>query len=209
MSLEDEGSSEAPTVMASDYEPLFAPKKAPVDDLEAVRNIFAGAAAPFIRSPWSWAAWALLLPGAALATPTVLGRYGPFHVVIAWCLVIILGGMVEMWVLRRGGGTERTTVAGWVLRSQANLSFIAVAISAVLIWYRQPAVLAGVWLLVLGHSFLVLGGLAFRPFRRAGWIYQLAGIGALWPGQNSLGWFAAATALGNALIAIAVARRRE
>ena len=57
---------------------------------------------------------------------------------------------------------------------------------------------------MLGHSFLVLGGLAFRPFRRAGWIYQLAGLCALWPGQNGLLWFAGATALGNLSIALSV-----
>ncbi len=190
--------------MGSEYEPLFAPKKPAIDDLEAVRAIFASAAAPFTRSPWSWAAWALLLPSAAVATPTVLARYGPVHVVITWCLMIIVGGIVETWVLRWGAAAERTTVAGWVLRSQANLSFIAVAISAVLIWYRQSALLPGVWLLVLGHSFLVLGGLAFKPFRRAGWIYQLAGLGALWPSQDGLLWFAAATALGNLWIALSV-----
>ena len=189
--------------MGSEYEPLFR-RKAAVDDLEAVRRIFAGAAAPFTRSPWSWAAWAVLLPLAALATPEVLARYGPFVVVIVWCSVIILGGIVETWVLRWGAAAERTTVAGWVMRSQANLSFVAVAISAVLIWFQQAALLPGVWLLVLGHSFLVLGGLAFKPFRRAGWIYQVAGLGALWPTQDGLLWFAVATALGNLTIALSV-----
>lgn len=190
--------------MRSEYEPLFSRKEPAVDDLAAVREIFSGAAAPFTRSPWSWAAWALLLPTVALATPTILSRYGPLAVVVAWCSIIILGGVVETWILRRGAAAPRTTVAGWVLRSQANLSFIAVAISAVLIWYQQPALLPGVWLLVLGHSFLVLGGLAFRPFRRTGWIYQLAGLGALWPSQDGLLWFAAATALGNLSIALSV-----
>lgn len=190
--------------MASEYEPLFARKEAAIDDLEAVRTVFAGAAAPFTKSPWSWAAWGLLLPAAALATPAIQSRHGPFAVVIAWCLIIIVGGIVETWVLRWGATARRTTVATWVLRSQANLSFIAVAISAVLIWHRQTTLLPGVWLLVLGHSFLVLGGLAFRPFRRAGWIYQIAGLGALWPSQDGLLWFAAATALGNLSIALAV-----
>lgn len=197
-----------PRSTGSAYEPLLARKgEPPVDDLEQVRSIFAGAATPFTRSPWSWAAWALLLPGIALSTPQVFARFGPFGVVIAWCSIIIVGGIVETWALRWGAVAERTTVASWVLRSQANLSFVAVAISAVLLWYQQADLLPGVWLLVLGHSFLVLGGLAFAPFRRTGWIYQLAGLGALWPGQNGLFWFAAATGLGNLLIAYSVGRR--
>ena len=195
--------------MASEYDPLFTRRSSGVDDLEAVRAIFAGAAMPFVRSPWSWACWALLLPATALATPEILSRYGPFRVVIAWCSMIVVGGIVETWVLRRGAAGERTTVAGWVLRSQANLSFIAVVISGALIWQGQASLLPGIWLLVLGHSFLVLGGLAFKPFRRTGWIYQLAGLGALWPGQEGLLWFAAATALGNLAIALSVRSARK
>lgn len=188
----------------SDYEPLFARSRSTVDDLDAVRTLFAGAAAPFTRSPWSWFTWAVLLPLAALATAPVFGRYGASGTILVWCSIILVGGLVEMWVVRAGGAVERTTLADWVLRSQANLSFVAVVLSAVLIWYDRLAALPGLWLLILGHSFLVLGGLAFRPFRRAGWIYQLAGLAALWPGQDGLLWLAAATALGNLSIGLAV-----
>jgi hypothetical protein len=193
-------------VTGSDYEPLFSARRSPVDDLEAVRALFAAAAAPFTRSPWSWVGWALLLPAAALSTGRILGAFGPSVVVLVWCSVILIGGLLEMWVIRRGGGVERTTLAGWVLRSQANLSFVAVAISIVLVWHDRLDLLPGLWLLILGHSFLVLGGLAFKPFRRAGWIYQLAGLAALVPGQEGLVWFAAAAALGNLSIALSVGR---
>ncbi len=113
-----------------------------------------------------------------------------------------------MWVVRAAVGAERTTLATWVLRSQANLSFVAVVLSALLIWWGHFGALPGLWLLVLGHSFLVLGGLAFGPFRKAGWIYQLAGLGALWPAQNGLVWFAVATGLGNLLLGLAVRSTR-
>jgi hypothetical protein len=194
----------------SEYDPLFGgADERRIDDLESVRDLFARAAAPFTRSPWSWWTWAVVLPAAALATRPVAPRFGPSGVVLLWCAAILVGGTVEMWVVRGVAAAPRTTLASWVLRSQANLSFLAVAISAVLLWLEQPALLAGVWLLVVGHSFLVLGGLAFLPFRRAGWIYQLAGLGALWPGQDGLLWFAAATCLGNLTIAGSVCARRR
>jgi hypothetical protein len=190
----------------SEYDPLFggADGRQRVDDLEPVRDLFARAAAPFTRSPWSWWTWAAVLPAAALATRPVFARFGPSRVVVLWCSAILAAGAVEMWVVRQAATTPRTLLAGWVLRSQANLSFVAVVISGALLWLGRPGALPGVWLLLLGHSFLVLGGLAFQPFRRAGWIYQLAGLGALWPGQDGLLWFAAATALGNLALGWAV-----
>ncbi|MCZ6508188.1 MAG: hypothetical protein O7A04_09125 [Acidobacteria bacterium] len=190
--------------MGSEYDPVFGPTEANVDDLEDVRTLFARASSPFTRSPWSWWTWAVVLPIVALATRPLLARYGPSAPVVAWCSGIILAGVVEMWVVRSGAGRGRTTLAVWVLRSQANLSFVGVVISAALIGFGRAGALPGVWLLILGHSFLLLGGLAFRPFRRAGWIYQLAGLGALLPGQDGLVWFAAATALGNLSIGLAV-----
>lgn len=191
--------------MGSEYDPLFGrPDAVRVDDLEAVRALFARASRPFTRSPWSWWTWAVLLPAIAILTRPILDRWGPFGAIIGWCSVILVGGIVEMWVARGGVGAERTTLATWVLRSQANLSFVAVALSGLLIWFGHLGALPGLWLLLLGHSFLVLGGLAFRPFRRAGWIYQLAGLGALWPGQDGLLWFAVATGLGNLALGLAV-----
>jgi hypothetical protein len=195
--------------MGSEYDPLFGRSDAPrVDDLDAVRALFARAAGPFTRSPWSWWTWAVLLPAVAILTRPLLDRYGPPGAVIGWCSAILVGGAVEMWVVRAAAGEQRTTLATWVLRSQANLSFVAVALSGLLIWLDRFEALPGVWLLVLGHSFLVLGGLAFRPFRRAGWIYQLAGLGALWPGQNGLLWFAVATGVGNLALGFAVRAAR-
>lgn len=194
--------------MGSEYDPLFAARKAVVDDLTSVQQLFARSAAPFTRSPWSWWAWAVILPAVALATRPLLAASGLREVVFAWCGAIIVGGAIEMWIVRTsgrsGGQASRTTLATWVLRSQANLSFVAAVLSALLLWWGHAEALPGLWLLVLGHSFLVLGGLAFPPFRRAGWIYQLAGLGALWPGQDGLLWFAAATALGNGVIGLAV-----
>jgi len=190
--------------MGSEYDPVFARGSEAEDDLDTVRVIFARASAPFTRSPWSWWTWAALLPAVALATRPLLARYGPTGPILAWCSIIILGGIVEMSVVKSAAGAQQTTLATWAVRSQANLSFVGVVISAALVWYGRAGALPGVWLLLLGHSFLLLGGLAYRPFRRAGWIYQLAGLGALLPGQDGLVWFAAATALGNLSIGLSV-----
>ncbi len=199
--------------MGSEYDPVFADRAAPQrDDLRPVRQLFQTAAEPFTRSPWSWLAWALLLPAVALATDTLWGRFGVRGVVFGWSAAILVGGVLEASIVRGRDGETRTTLAGWVLRSQANLSLVAVLVSAALVWAERVALVPGLWLLLLGHSFLVLGGLAFPPFRRAGWIYQLAGVGALWPGQDGLLWFAAGTAAGNLVIAagvLAAIRRPE
>jgi hypothetical protein len=93
----------------------------------------------------------------------------------------------------------------------SNLSFVALALSAVLIWQDLAWVLPGLWLLLLGHSFYMLGGFAFEPFRVAGLVYQIGGLLALWPtllGTHSpLLVFAAATFLGNLWIGIGVWRQ--
>jgi hypothetical protein len=126
--------------------------------------------------------------------------------------VILLGGAVEILNIRRGQQTGRSTLASWVLRLQGNLSFVALLLSAVLIWQDLAWVLPGLWLLLLGHSFYMLGGFAFEPFRIAGLVYQLGGLLALWPtllGNNSpLVVFASATFLGNLWIGIGVWRTR-
>jgi len=194
--------------MSSEYEPVFGRGGEVVDDLESVRDVFGKAAAPFTRSPWSWLTWAFLLPLVALTTRSVLVRFGAPGVVLAWCGTIILGGAVEVWAVRPDRQTARTTLAGWALRAQANLSFVAVVISAALIWADRINAVPGVWLLVLGHSFLLLGGLAFAPFKRAGWIYQVAGVVALWPSQDGLVWFAVATCIGNLWIGLSVRSMR-
>jgi hypothetical protein len=125
--------------------------------------------------------------------------------------VILLGGAVEILAIRRGQQSGRSTLAAWVLRLQGNLSFVALALSAVLIWQDLAWVLPGLWLLLLGHSFYMLGGFAFDPFRVAGLVYQIGGLLALWPtllGTHSpLLVFAAATFLGNLWIGIGVWRQ--
>lgn len=127
--------------------------------------------------------------------------------------MILLGGAVEILNIRRGQQTGRSTLAAWVLRLQGNLSFVALALSAVLVWQDLAWVLPGLWLLLLGHSFYMLGGFAFEPFRTAGLIYQLGGLLALWPGlfgkSSPLIVFAVATALGNLWIGIGVGRQRR
>jgi hypothetical protein len=153
----------------------------------------------------------VLLPAAALATPAALRRFGPSGVLFTWSAVILLGGAVEILAIRRSAGRSgsgRSTLASWVLRLQGNLSFIALLLSALLIWQDVTWALPGLWLLLLGHSFYMLGGFAFEPFRRCGLIYQVGGLAALWPGGSPLAAFAVATALGNLWIAIGVWRDR-
>ena len=112
--------------MSSEYEPLFDPAPIGTDDLEPVRDHFRAASRPFLRSPWSWFSWAVLLPAAALATPLALRLGGPAGVLFTWSGVILLGGAVEILAIRRAGRrTAASTLAAWVLRLQGNLSLIA------------------------------------------------------------------------------------
>ena len=96
----------------------------------------------------------------------------------------------------------------WVLRVQGNLSLVAVALSALFIWQDLAWVLPAVWLLLLGHSFYMLGGLAFEPLRTCGILYQLGGLAALWPGY-ALPAFAVATAAGNLWMGFCIWRSRR
>ncbi len=125
--------------------------------------------------------------------------------------MILLGGMVEILGIRRNArrfdqATTGSTLAAWVLRLQGNLSFVAIALSVLLVWQDLAWVLPGLWLLLLGHSFYMLGGLAFPPFRTCGLLYQLGGLVALWPDGNPLLAFAAATAVGNLWMGIGILR---
>jgi hypothetical protein len=192
----------------SEYEPLFTPSRPAEDDLEPVQERFRAASRPFLRSPWSWFTWAVLLPAGALATPGAGRAFGPAGVLIAWAAVILLGGVVELVAIRRAGGGigGATPLASWVLRLQGNLSLVAVVLSALLVWQGAAWAIPGVWLLLLGHSFYMLGGFAFEPFRTCGLLYQLGGIAALWPGGFPLAVFALATAVGNAWVGIGVWR---
>ena len=81
--------------MSSEYEPVFGERGAAGGDLVTVRELFRAASGPYLRSPWSWLAWALILPGAALATPRVWTRFGPSGTLLTWSAAILLGGAIE------------------------------------------------------------------------------------------------------------------
>lgn len=197
--------------MPSLYDPVIPDRPTPAeDDLDRARDLFETAAAPFLRSPWSWAAWGLILPATALATPAAAAPFGGIGVLSLWSLAILLGGGLEIAFIRRAGtGGVSTSLARWALRVQGNLSLIAVALSVLLVWLDRPQSLPAVWLLLLGHSFYSLGGLAFLPLRRSGVVYQVGGLVALWPHGHALEVFALATLIANLWMALAVWRERR
>jgi hypothetical protein len=193
----------------SEYEPVFG-ARAVTDrgDLEAARSLFARASRPYLTSPVPWCAWALVLPAAALATRAVAGAAGAPGVLGLWSGAIVLGGAVEIaFLLRARRHQSGNALGSWAMTSQGNLSLVAVALSAALVFAGHAELLPGLWLLLLGHSLFTLGGLAFRPQRTAGVFYQVGGACALLPGAPALAIFAVATALGNLWIAVGVARR--
>lgn len=193
--------------MTSLYDPLIPDRPvAGEDDLDLARELFEAAASPFLRSPWSWAAWGVILPAAALATPTIAGLFGGLGVLVLWSLSILVGGGLEIAFIRRRSAGGSTSLAGWALRVQGNLSLIAVALSGWLLWMDRPLALPGVWLLLLGHSLYSLGGLAFPPLRRSGLVYQIGGCLALWPHGHALEVFALATLIANQWMAFAIWR---
>jgi hypothetical protein len=157
-------------ISRSECDPLFAGSARtgggadPEDDLEPVRERFAAASRPYLHSPWSWLAWAVLLPVAALITPEAVHRSGLAGALFIWSATILIGGAVEIGsILRAGRRTARTPLAAYVLRLQGNLSFVALALSVLCLWLDAAWALPGIWLLLLGHSFYMLGGLAFPP----------------------------------------------
>lgn len=195
----------------SEYDPLFTTTRTGEDDLEPVREHFRKAGRPFLGSPWSWLSWAFLLPLTALATPLVLRIGGPPGVLFAWSGAILLGGAVEMVAILRSGkklGMVATPLSSFVLSIQGNLSLAALALSVFLVWQDLAWALPGLWLLLLGHSFYLLGGLAFAPMRTCGLIYQAGGVAALWPDGLPLLAFAVATGLGNLWMGISIWRER-
>lgn len=196
----------------SEYDPLFGggPTAPPgPNDLATVRAAFAHASRPYLSSPWSWLGWAVALPAAALGTSAALAARGPAGVVGLWCLAILAGGALEGTLLlgarRRLGGSP---LGSWAMTIQGNLSLVGAALSLALVFAGAAALLPALWLLLLGHSLFVLGGLALPAMRVAGVLYQLGGVAALVPGLPPLLAFAAATAAGNLWIAIGVARQR-
>lgn len=198
--------------MASEYDPLF-PERSGGDasggDLAVARRLFAAASRPYLSSAAPWFAWAALLPAAALGTPRAAAAGGYVAVFALWSAAIVVGGALEALFLfrarrRLGGGTA---LGSWAMTLQGNLSLVAVALSAALLGAGQARLLPGLWLLLLGHSLFALGGLAFRPQRTAGILYQLGGVAALVPGMPELVVLAVATALGNLWIGLGVWRR--
>jgi hypothetical protein len=197
--------------MASEYDPLFARAKpgAESDDLEPVRERFLAASKPFLRAFWTWGAWALILPMAALFTPAAYKLRGPSGVLFLWSIAILLGGAVEFFAIRKAGRSAPSNgLARWALRAQGNLSFVAVLLSGLLFWVDAAWALPGLWLLLLGHSFYILGGISFAPFRRYGLIYQIGGFAALWPGGTPLLVLALTLFAGNLWMAWAVWREK-
>lgn len=204
----------------SEYDPLFAPSDDPdpqdpraAGDLETVRAQFAAAGRPYLRSPWSWLAWAVVLPAAALSHETAVQRLGLQGAILLWSGAILAGGLVEMAAIFRARGRGQrmrsTPLARWVFRLQANLSLVAMALSAVLLWNGLGWLLPGLWMLVVGLFFTLFGGLAFRPLRTYGLAFQLGGLVALWPGARPLQALAVVTALANLWLAWQVWRSHQ
>ncbi len=197
--------------MSSEYEPIGS-LSGPVDDedLRRAREMFERAARPYLSGPWSWVAWALLLPAAALLTPAALSAAGPSGVLLLWSIAILLAGALELLQIVRGRRrAPATALSGWVLRMQGNLSLVGLAISLVLAWQGLFWVLPGLWLLIIGHSLYGLGGLSARPLQATGLFFQGAGLLALWPHGRSLEVFAVAAFLGNLCIAWSIRPGRQ
>lgn len=174
---------------SSEYDPI-PPRpllSAEPSDLERARVLFERSASGYLRSPWPWWVWSLLLPAAALLTRRVYPVAGPLATLVLWSVVILIGGAVEA-ILIFGGGERvaRTPLAGWVLKTQGNLSLVAVALSGLLLWRELPEYLPAVWLLLVGHSFHGIGTLSLRPLRDAGVMLQLGGIAAMLPAADGL-----------------------
>ncbi len=197
--------------MGSEYDPLFtgAAGGAGNGDLAAVQESFRRAAAPYLASPVPWLVWGVALPAAALATRRTLAAAGPRGVLLLWSFTILAAGAVEAVIYaRRRRRQERSSLAGWALRSQGNLSLAAVALSIALLLAGEARLLPALWLLLLGHSLYGLGGLSFRPLRSCGLIYQLGGVAALLALTRADLVFAAATGIGNLWVAASIVRRR-
>jgi hypothetical protein len=195
--------------LATEYDPV--PPRPVLEtepsDLEQAQSLFSAAAGGYLRSPWSWWAWSLILPAASLATRPVAAAAGPLAVLLLWSVAILAGGLVEgVLIVGARRAASRSQLSGWVLSGQGNLSLVAIALSALLVWRGLAQYVPAVWLLVVGHSFFAVGGLSFRPLRSAGLGLQAAGIAALLPGLDSLVVFALGTFGACAWIGAAVRR---
>lgn len=196
----------------SEYDPVRPrqPLSSEGSDLEIVQDLFGQASSGYLKSPWPWLAWAVVLPTTALITPAVAAAAGPPEVLLLWSLAIVIGGVVEGLALRRSKGSRSgSDLTRWVFRAQGNLSLIAVTLTAVLVFQELYRFVPAVWLLLIGHSFFAIGGLASQTLRRGGLIYQAGGLLSMYPRFDSLMVFALTTALANAMIAVSLWRSRR
>ena len=196
--------------MKSEYDPFLAPSRVRHEssNLEAARGLFGEASRPYLTSPVPWVAWAAILPTAALLTTSAQRRFGWTGVLLLWSFAILAGGAVELGALRRRTAeTVSTPLASWAFGVQGNLSLVAIALSFLLIWVEQAWALPGLGLLLLGHSLVTIGGLAFLPMRQTGLLYQIGGAVALWPGGQPLLVLAVTTCVANLWMALATGRR--
>ena len=198
--------------MPSEYDPVFARRGAAAaeSDIEGVREAFERAAGPYLSSPLPWLVWGIALPAAALATRRVLAAAGARGVLLLWSLTILAAGAVEVGLYaRRRRQAQRSTLATWAMRLQANLSLTGVVLSLALLVAGQGRLLPALWLLLLGHSLYGLGGLASRPLKSCGLVYQLGGVAALVAMPSADLVFALATGLGNLWVAFRIWRGRQ
>jgi hypothetical protein len=197
--------------MPSEYDPFLAPGRPRFEssNLEAARGLFREASGPYLASPVPWLAWSIILPAAALATPAVARAFDWVGVLLSWSVAILLGGVFELTAIRRSNHElVSTPLASWAFGVQGNLSLVTIALSFFLLWVESAWALPGLWLLLLGHSFVTLGGLSFPPLRTAGLIYQVGGVAALWPRGEPLAVLALTAIGANLWMAAAVWRRR-
>jgi hypothetical protein len=196
--------------LSSEYDSPFAfrrPSPEAEAELAAVRARFQAAAGPYLASPWTWLCWGVVLALAAVATPAAarLGRFA--GVLLLWSGAIVVAGSFEAWSFWQRGGGRGSLLAGWALRAQGNLSLVALLVSALLVWRGEAEALPGLWLLVLGHSFYILGGLSFPALARFGLAYQLGGSVALFAGSRALSIFAVTALVANLGLALATLRK--
>jgi hypothetical protein len=197
--------------MPSEYDPFLAPARPQFEssNLEVARGLFRDASGPYLASPLPWLAWSIILPTAALLTPAVARAFDWVGVLLSWSIAILLGGVFELTAIRRSSQeVVSTPLASWAFGVQGNLSLVTLALSFFLLWLESAWALPGLWLLLLGHSFVTLGGLAFQPLRTAGLISQVGGVAALWPRGEPLVVLAITAAGANLWMANAVRRRR-
>ena len=196
------------SAVGSEYEPVFgAPSGSFSSDLAEAKQLFEEASRPFLGSPLPWLGWAILFPCAALLTGAVAASFSWVGVLLLWSVTILVGGFVEILSIRRRRPMVSSSLASWVFQTQANLSLVAVVLSLVLVVYGRPQAIPAVWLLVLGHSLFMLGGLAFHPVRQAGLLYQVGGILTLLPQLDSMVTLAVTTLIANGWISLKVAQR--